>query len=414
MGISLDYTAHSKDVEVNLPASKSESNRLLILQFLSGYAFEIEGLSAARDTQVLKECLQQIKERNKQEELELDCQDGGTQLRFLLALCSLMPGKFLLKGAPRLMERPQQELINSLKTIGAEIINLGEDTNGPWQINGGKLHATSWEISMAKSSQFASALLLIAPFMEKTIHLKITDREASWPYVEMTLATLKKLGVSCSMDEDKLIISPGMHSPHKLSVEADWSSAAFFYAAQAIRKQGSILLKNLSLTSVQGDAIIENLMRYEGMVSTAEGNGLRIRYHEPAWNKNELSINLINYPDLAPALVIYYLSEGRNVNWTGLESLKSKESKRDEVLAEMLTVFGARLESLNGHWEQSGSIKGSSQTLNTHDDHRMAMAFALLAITQQGISLTEVESVKKSFPNYWVELENLGIRSNPA
>lgn len=409
MAIELTYTANSRDLEVNLPASKSESNRLLILQFLSGNAFEIDGLSEANDTQVLSDCLNQIRDRDGHELLELDCKEGGTQLRFLLALCALLPGKFLLKGTPRLMERPQQELIESLKNIGAQIINLGEGSNGPWQISGGKIQASSWEISMAKSSQFASALVLIAPFMEKPIHLKITDREASWPYVEMTLATLNQLGVNYRMESDEVIVSPGIKSPKVVFVEADWSSAAFFYVAQAMRKEGSILLKGLRLASIQGDAFIENLMRYEGIVSTEEENGLRISYQEPNWDKNELSINLINYPDLAPALVVYYLSEGRMVNWSGLESLKSKESKRDEVLAEMLAAFGARLEDRNGHWEQSGSINGSAQNLATHSDHRMAMAFALLAMCQQGLMLSETESVKKSFPEYWNELQKLGV-----
>lgn len=409
MAYSLHYTANELDIEVKLPASKSESNRLLILHYLSNEAFQIEGLSEAQDTQILQACLTKIRQHKTEDILELDCQEGGTQLRFLMALCAMLPGKFLLTGSERLMDRPQLDLVESLREIGAGIANQGEGNKGPWLIDGGFITKDSWKVSMARSSQFASALLLVAPFMNRPVQLTISEPEASWPYVEMTLKTLQRIGVRYTLSENVVQIYPGINVSEKVEVEADWSSAAFFYVAQAMRKKGSLLLKNLKRDSIQGDAFIENLMRYEGIISNEEKGGIRIRYQEPDWKKNDLSINLINYPDLAPALVAYYLSQGRSVNWSGLESLKGKESKRDEVLEEMLAGCGASLKEEAGHWIQQGSIVELPELLATHDDHRMAMAFALLAFRAVQIRLSEIKSVSKSFPGYWDEMKKLGL-----
>lgn len=420
MAVKLSYSPNKEDLEIRLPASKSESNRLLVLQFLSEVevkdevkdeigTFEIDNLSDAGDTQVLQTCLEQIKNRQSEETIKLDCRDGGTPLRFLMAVCALVPGSFLLTGTPRLMQRPQKDLIDSLVQSGAKIHCLGEKECGPYLVEGGKLKSGAWEIDMQQSSQFASALLLIAPFMQAPIELTILHREASWPYVEMTLQSLKKLGVRMEWKGKVLCIYPGIHSPKKIIVEADWSSAAFFYAAQAMRKKGSLFFPDLKMESLQGDAFVERLFRYEGIQSEQGEEGVKISWHETAWKRNELSINLQSYPDLAPALVVYFLSEGRKINWSGLESLAKKESVRDQVLGEMLNACGAEWEIGDGRWNQSGSLDSASSVLSTAEDHRMVMAFALMAICGNSIALDDIDSVKKSFPGFWEEIGKLGI-----
>ncbi|MDX5320256.1 MAG: hypothetical protein LPK45_04175, partial [Bacteroidota bacterium] len=306
MAVSLAYHPQEGEIEVQLPGSKSESNRLLILQFLSGDAFQINHLSDAGDTRVLKDCLNQLRSGDTSKTITLDCKDGGTPLRFLMALCALREGSFLLTGTQRLMQRPQQDLIHSLRALGASIEHLGEHGMGPWLIQGRRPTVYQWTVSMKRSSQFASALLLLAAFQESPVSLELKDTEASWPYVSMTLETMKKLGVQMEQQGAIIKISPGIKAPNSISVEADWSAASYFFAAQCIRKTGSMSFPNLRLHSIQGDVFLERLFRYEGLVAQEGNQGLQLYWNSKPWEAKELSINLSAYPDLAPALVVYY------------------------------------------------------------------------------------------------------------
>lgn len=393
-----------------MPGSKSLSNRLLILDFLSGSHKEIVGLSEARDTRVLKDCLSQIENRRSEESIELDCQDGGTPLRFLMALCALLPGEFVLSGTQRLMSRPMDDLIDALRSMGAKIESLGEDGSGPWLLKGNpELEIDSLEVSFSKSSQFTSALLLVAPFLKKGLRLVLPEQRGSWPYIELTLDVLRVFGVTFKQSKDEIRVQKGFLLPGKLECEADWSSATFFFAMAAIRKQPKLFLKGLNLPSKQGDSFTEIVFRYEGIHCSTVDDGILLEYKKPEWNLNPLSINLSNFPDMSPALVIYFLISKREVDFSGLESLALKESVRDKVLEEVVSSCGASLVKEGELWKLRGTITRKPEKLGVHSDHRMAMAFALLALHFGEISLDAIDCVEKSFPDYWNQVSKLGL-----
>ncbi len=409
MAKHIHFLPRKPEEEILLPGSKSESNRLLVLRALSAYDNSIEGLSTARDSRVLASLLDTVVQPGKGI-IELDCLDGGAPLRFMMAVCSLLPGTYLLKGSERLMQRPQEDLINSLRSAGAEIKALGENGKGPWEILGGRITSPDWEVSTGISSQYASALLLIAPFLGREVRIKLKGRGVSMPYLKMTLHSLTRFGVSYRQQGDRIIIQPGTKPPKELTVEADWSSAAFFYAAASLLEMEELVFPNLTLPSIQGDCFLESLFRYEGLESEYTDGGVHLRKIPVGWQKNPLSLNLAKYPDLAPALVVYYLMKGREVDFYGLESLSGKESVRDEVLGDMVHACGARWEKGEGVWNLRGQITKRPGCLKTHYDHRMVMAFSLLAIHFGSIELEEILSVEKSFPGYWDEIEKLGIK----
>lgn len=409
MAKQIHYQPTKPEEEIFLPGSKSESNRLLVLRALSAYDNSIEGLSTARDSRVLASLLDTVVQPAK-ERIELDCLDGGAPLRFMMAVCSLLPGTYLLKGSERLMQRPQEDLISSLRSAGAQITALGENGKGPWEILGGRINSPDWEVSTGISSQYASALLLIAPFLGKEVHVKLKGRGVSMPYLKMTLHSLIRFGVSYRQQGDRIIFQPGTKPTKELTVEADWSSAAFFYSAASLLDLEELVFPNLTLPSIQGDCFLESLFRYEGLESEYRDGSVHLRKIPVSWQKNPLSLNLAKYPDLAPALVVYYLMTGREVDFYGLESLSGKESVRDEVLGDMVHACGARWEKGAGVWKLRGQITTTPGLLKTHYDHRMVMAFSLLAIHFGSIELEEILSVEKSFPGYWDEIEKVGIK----
>ncbi|MHB1276804.1 MAG: 3-phosphoshikimate 1-carboxyvinyltransferase [Bacteroidia bacterium] len=411
MAKRIQFQSRISEAEIILPGSKSQSNRLLVLRALSAYEKSIEGLSTARDSRVLASLLDTVVQPGKGN-IELNCLDGGAPLRFMIAVCSLLPGTYILRGSERLMQRPQEDLIFSLRKVGVPIRTLGVDGNGPWEIQGGHINTGEWEIATAISTQYASALLLIAPFYGKEVSIKLNGRGLSMPYLGMTLQALKQFGVNYKQNGDRIIIQPGTKPPAELVVEADWSSAAFFYAAASLLDMEELVLPNLLLPSIQGDSFLENLFRYEGLESECKDGRMILRKIPLTWQKKPLTLNLEKYPDLAPALVVYYLMQSREVDFYGLESLSIKESIRDEVIGDMVRSCGAEWEKGEAVWKLRGTITQKPTQLKTHYDHRMVMAFSLLSIHFGTVELEEIRSVEKSFPSFWQEMKKLGISEN--
>ena len=408
--VSKPLTADS--VTIQLPGSKSESNRLMVLAALSGFDGTIEGVSDARDTRTLNALLQKVMS-GSQQTIELDCLDGGAPLRFLMAVAALIPGHYLLTGTPRLMERPQTDLIHCLRNIGVPIVSLGEESDkGPWKIQGGCINQSQWKISASTSSQFASALFLIAPFMGKRITIELEGDVVSEPYINLTLNALKRFGVQFNkLTPHVFEVLPGSQVPEPLSVEADWSAAPYFLAAAELKGMNEIIFPRLNFPSSQGDAFIKTVFQYEGWQAEEirHARGLIFRKSPRLWNRNDLTINLISYPDLAPPLITYFLMQNRGVRFYGLETLSGKESVRDAVLGGMVKQCGGVWKSENKVWELLAGKQSPPKILETHSDHRMVMSFALLSIIFGEISLSEKESVDKSFPNFWKEIAKIGI-----
>ncbi|TNE82295.1 MAG: hypothetical protein EP332_00925 [Bacteroidetes bacterium] len=400
----LRFTPVSGEVQIELPSSKSHSNRLLILQALAEEPVVLHPLSDARDTVILKKLLEQIRLSNGAQ-LDLDCLDAGTVFRFLMAYCSVNPGSYRLFGSERLMERPITDLVSALQSLGASL----KQKPDAWYITGKALDGGELELSNVQSSQFVSALLLVAPALKKGLHLTWRGEKHSWPYVAMTLQCLSDFGVGWERIGDEIWVKPGLNPKAEYQVERDWSSAAFFFPFLANRTDLSLSFPGLRLQSLQGDAFVERLFRYEGMQASEMESGIKVNWSKPEWSRNALSLNLNRYPDLAPPLVIYYLLQDRDVDFTGLESLALKESIRDAVLADAVAHCGGQFAKQGEQWLLRSRTMVNPKALATHNDHRMAMAFSLLAMQFNELELSEAESVAKSFPQFWQEVKKLGL-----
>lgn len=401
---------HTKKVtgrSIQLPGSKSESNRLLLLNALSGNHSQLHNLSEARDTRVMSAALQKLSERSGGLK-EIDCLDAGSVLRFMMAACCLNPGSYLLKGSERLMARPMKGLIDALRSLGASIEPQGLGDQGPWKVSGGHLHGNWVEVDGSESSQFVSAMLLIAPFMGARLSVHIKGAGGSWPYIEMTLKSLRDFGVDHRTDEHIVTIEPGCTPPKEKWVEADWSSAAFVYPGM-FHTKAPVELPGLQLPSSQGDSFLSSLFPYYGIHTTQKMNGVLLEPFTPGWQTRPATLDLSAYPDLTPALVVNAMLHGQDLDLRGLESLAGKESQRDEVLGEMVKACGHEWTQEQGLWCLRMKDWKKPGTLQTHNDHRMAMAFALLAIKYGEITLSEGESVEKSFPGFWTEMAQLGF-----
>lgn len=387
---------------VQLKGSKSESNRLLILQRLLG-GFSISNLSDSADTQVLEKALLVI-------ESEVDVGHAGTAMRFLTAYYAIQEGKItVLKGSKRMHQRPIAPLIDALKDMGAEIRYLENTGYPPLEIKGKKLEVNKVEVEASISSQFVSALLLIGPFLPSGLELKLRGEITSIPYIKMTLELLERLGISTSMQGNLIQVSPAPSSFIKsISVESDWSSASYLYSFFALSNMEEMRLGGLQKNSLQGDSALQSLFMNFGVDSNWDATDLVLIKTKKV--VKHLSLDCSNFPDLAQTLVVTAFALGVSLHLTGLHTLKVKETDRLIALQSELQKLGANIQvteaSLKLEERKSAIIK--EVIIETYQDHRMAMAFAPLA-TRLPITIANPEVVSKSFPEFWEVWKELGI-----
>lgn len=410
----MDYPDHllirqgkSTGGEVILPLSKSISNRLLIISALSSKRVAIPELSDANDTRLLKGLL-------KEPPGILDARDAGTAFRFLTAFLAMREGHWVLTGSQRMKERPVEPLVKALHALGAKIDYSGRSGFPPLTIHGETLQGGRVEVEATISSQFISALMMIAPQMPNGLEIKLLGKVGSRPYIEMTAALMKKAGVNLEMRSDEIHIPHAEYHSCEISVERDWSSAAFFYSLIGMGYPEAIVLNALRLNSIQGDQAIDNLGKNLGVSSWESEFGLRLHHHEAVVTE-ELLIDFTDYPDLAQAVVFLCAARGVRASIKGLESLRIKET--DRILAmqiELRKMGGDLIEKEPGLWIVE-SLKGApNQVLDAHNDHRMAMAMAPLAQRFGSISLTGSTTVVKSFPGFWENMKRLGFEISAA
>ena len=429
---------------IRLPASKSLSNRALVIRHLSGKEFSMENLSDADDTNLLQELLHIIKSSNSSnEEIVLDCQNAGTVLRFLTALLSITPGNWVLTGSDRMKERPIGILVMALKKLGAQITYLQKENYPPLLISGKHLSGSSVEIDASVSSQFISALLMIAPLLPNGLILKLTGNISSEPYINMTLGLLKEFGVNFQLTGNTIEIKKQSMKPAKINVEADWSSAAFWYEIAAFSSTTDIFLKDLTKESLQGDAILPEIYKNFGVQSTIEKEGIRLTKTEKV--VDSFSFDFTNYPDLAQAVIVCCAGLNIPAEFTGLESLRIKETDRLKALKTELQKLGYKIQIIQNSKlsisvtsakeirTQNSELRTPNSELkalstnstfkiknppfiNPHNDHRMAMAFAPLALIFGSIQIENPEVVSKSYPGFWEDLGRSGInfKYNPS
>jgi len=389
---------------VNLPASKSISNRALIVNYLSEKPDVIDNLSAARDTQTLNRLLQSNDE-------VLDVLDAGTTMRFLTAYLTVTNQNKILTGTERMCQRPIGILVDALREIGAQIEYQKADGFPPLQIIGLNTQTNSKiAIQGDVSSQYISALLMIAPILPKGLTLELTGHIGSRPYIDMTLKIMEHYGVTANWNENFIKVEPQPYKTKPLTVEPDWSGASYWYSLLALSDSESLDIVDLKDKSLQGDRAMANIMLELGVETTFTTEGASLKKIAP---KQETIIDFTHCPDLAQTVAVTCAAKGITCKMTGLESLRIKETDRILALQNELSKIGAELQEHNNEWKLVPSQKlPDSVSINTYDDHRMAMAFAPLA-TLMNVTIEDSSVVNKSFPTFWEEMERAGFKISP-
>ncbi len=386
--------------EVELPSSKSISNRALIIQALSQGRSALKGLSEARDTRLLARALN-IKEGH------LDVQDAGTAMRFLTAYCSVIEGEWILSGTSRMHERPVGPLVEALRNLGASIEYLEKDDYPPLRIKGG-LRGGTVSISGEVSSQFISALLMIAPVLPEGMRLIIEGERISRPYINMTLGMMRYFGADVEEIEDGYRVLPGEYVSRDLTIERDWSAAAFWYEWALLAQEVDLFLPDLREESWQGDAVVAGYFSRMGIRTTMENGGIRLTCSGERPSRFEADLS--GEPDLAPAIACACAGAGISCYLTGLASLKIKETDRLAAVRTELASVGveAKITETTLSIDQPVVRSGSAPLFHTYEDHRMAMALAPLVMLTGKVGVQDPGVVAKSYPGYWEEVEKTG------
>lgn len=404
-----------KDIHttIHLTGSKSESNRALIIAALSKGVVKVENLSDAADTVILNSILTDLKSNPHGEKQTVDVGHAGTAMRFLTAYLSTLPQQFTLTGSHRMQERPIAILVDALHTLGADISYEKNEGYPPLAINGGlKGDVAEVTIKGNVSSQYLSALLIIAPTLPLGLTLKIEGGLTSRPYLEMTLNMLAATGITHSWTDDTIHIPHQQHQEATLIVEPDWSAASYWYSIAALADTGDVVLTNLKEESLQGDSKIEDIMVPLGVRTSRVQNGIELKSGTSADIQDVL--NLKDCPDLAQTIIVCAAAKGLNLSFTGLETLKIKETNRVLALQQELAKIGVLLNEDNEVYtlDCSGLAFPEKISIATYDDHRMAMAFAPLSLLIKEVEIEDYQVVEKSYPDFWKDLEKAGFTVN--
>lgn len=390
---------------LKLTGSKSISNRLLILQALSGNMSPLNNLSNSDDTTVLLKAL-------SSKESTVDVGIAGTAMRFLTAYLAIQESEFILTGASRMKERPIKDLVDALTNLGAEIDYVEKEGYPPLNIKGKKLQGGDLSIKADVSSQFISAILMISPYFEKGIRLRLEGEVLSRPYIEMTLNLMQQQGVGHTWIGNTITILPGAYLDQVRDVESDWSSISYIFQLVALSESAEISLKQVDKVSVQGDQEGMNYFKLLGVDSSIDNGELILRKQDHFNRPQILEFDCTKTPDLAQTLAATTCALGIPMNIKGLKSLPIKETDRLMALKVELEKCGAEVKIINN--EALEIIPGpefSDKDFNfeTYGDHRMALCLAPLALKANSVSLNNPKVVNKSYKSYWDDLKALNF-----
>lgn len=389
---------------VQLPASKSISNRALILNALSYSPYLPENLSDCDDTRVMVKAFDSDSNR-------FDIGAAGTSMRFLTAFLSKIGGVWEITGSERMQNRPIRILVDALRECGAQIEYLAKEGYPPLKITGRALKGGELSLDGGTSSQYISALLMIAPTMMEGLTLHLTGKIISLPYIRMTIGMLKTFGINALWKGNTIRIAPQSFTPTQFRVESDWSAASYWYEIIALAPTGSsVELYGLKRNSLQGDARIALFFESLGVETRFTDKGVQLLKSDK--QAQRLDLDLSDQPDLAQTLVVTCVLKGIPFRFTGLESLKIKETDRIVALQQELSKLGYRVSSDCDsilYWEGECHTSDACPRIATYDDHRMAMAFAPAAFRIPGLIIEHPEVVSKSYPGYWEDLKAAGF-----
>ncbi|WPP49403.1 3-phosphoshikimate 1-carboxyvinyltransferase [Catalinimonas niigatensis] len=388
---------------IQLASSKSESNRSLIIQALSKEKIDLQNLSEARDTQTMMRLLQS-------DEQELNVLDAGTTMRFLLAYCTVAkPGK-ILHGTPRMHQRPVKLLVDALSKLGASVQYLQNEGYPPVRLEGLPEGQKESAVSIRGdvSSQYISALLMIAPVLPQGLKLTLEGKIGSRPYIAMTLGLMERFGIQYLWEDAVITIEHQAYQKGSYTIESDWSGASYWYSLVALAKQAEVKLLGLREDSLQGDIAIVEIMDKLGVTSTFDEEGVLLQKKEAV---EELAYDFSDCPDLAQTVAVTCAAKGIPCTMMGLESLYIKETDRVAALREELSKIGASLLEDKETWELKPGVNPKEiekVQIHTYEDHRMAMAFAPLAALMDVI-IEDPDVVVKSYPGFWKDLGQAGV-----
>lgn len=391
---------------INLPASKSISNRALIINTLNYSPYPLHNLSDSDDTLVLNGALNS--NTNK-----FNIGHAGTAMRFLTAFLAQIIGEWEVTGSERMQQRPISILVDALNSLGAQITYLKNEGFPPLKILGSHLTGKTLELDGSISSQYISALLLIAPTIENGLTLKLTGNITSRSYIDLTLKLMAKFGIQYNWEENEITVPEQKYLPIDFTVEADWSGASYWYQILALSESGEILLENLRLKSLQGDSNIAAWFEQFGVMSIQKEKGVLLTKTEVK-APGKLILDFIENPDIAQTMACLCVAKKVPFHFTGLKTLKIKETDRIAALQNELVKFGAFLtEPEHGELAWDGnidvSIKKKTPLIKTYHDHRMALAFAPMAITDDVLQIEDPMVVTKSYPRFWNDLKTVGF-----
>lgn len=389
---------------INLPASKSISNRALILKAMAMDDTPVKNLSDCDDTQVMIEGLELSSSL-------IDVKAAGTSMRFLTAFLSFLPGEWVITGTERMKERPMHVLVDALISLGARIEYLGKEGYPPLKIKGSALEGGEIHLSGAMSSQFISALLMIAPQMRKGLVIHLQGDIISKPYIKLTLGMMKEFGVRGHWEGNTIYISHDTYHATDYLVESDWSAASYWYSMVALADKAEVELLGLFKDSMQGDAKVAELFTDLGVETEYTDKGVILRKTNKVIKK--MFHDFVNEPDLAQTFVVTCCMLNIPFLFTGLQSLKIKETDRIKALQNEMKKLGYLIQDRENsimEWDGERCEVGAEPIIKTYEDHRMAMAFAPATLKMESLNIANPNVVTKSYPAFWNDLMKVGFK----
>ncbi len=407
MNLLLQKSIVNTKSEITISGSKSETNRALLLKALFEN-LELNNVSNSDDSDVMSEALSSD---NKIK----DIHHAGTAMRFLTAYFSVLENsEVVLTGSSRMKERPIKILVDALRELGAKIDYLENDGFPPLKISGKKITKNKVTLPANVSSQYISALLLIAPKLENGLEVTLEGEITSVPYIKMTLSLLEEIGVVTSFEGNKIKVFPKLIiNNSQFIIESDWSSASYWYSIVALSQFGTkVILSSYKRNSLQGDSVLAEIYKDFGVETVFNDDNSITIEKRATHNSGLVTHNLNNCPDIAQTIAVTCFGLGMGCDLSGLHTLKIKETDRLEALKVELTKLGAEISVTNDslHLKPNSVVKEMVK-IKTYQDHRMAMAFAPLAL-KTNIIIEEAEVVSKSYPNFWNDLKRIGFVIN--
>lgn len=402
---SLSYHGNADGFTAALPLSKSESNRLLLIAAVAGISPARLEISECDDTDAMRHGVTAA-------DTYINIGAAGTAMRFLTAYFANtpLPCPITLDGSERMRCRPIAPLVDALRQLGASIEYAGNEGFPPLRITGKRLRGGTIEMDASVSSQYISAIMMIAPSLTEPLEIRFGSRPVSFPYLNMTAAIMRKCGVKAELSEKSVTVYPGSYCTDGFTVEPDWSAASYWYELAALSGR-SILIPGLRRDSLQGDSGIASIFRKLGVETEFLDNGVRLtpanaRTHEP------LNIDLEDMPDVAQTVAVTAALLGKPFAITGLSTLPAKETDRLKALQTELAKLGipATVTSSSISWDGTATGRPDTIAIDTYRDHRMAMSFAPAAIKYNNLTINDIGVVSKSYPQFWEQLARFGFK----